>query len=80
MLFEYLEGSDHLNSFGLIGRWMSETIRLRIRPIKSDCSHLLFYTGCPIKRLQDCGGIAQPNEKKTQQIIVCSKGKLQLRD
>ena len=29
----------------------------------------------PIKRLQVCGGMAQPNEKESQQMMVCSKGK-----
>ena len=33
----------------------------------------IVIQGIPVKKLKNCGGIAQPNEKISQQIIACSK-------
>ena len=55
LAFDYLGGSKYLNSFGLIRRWMFQTVCLQITPIKitvfkSKCKHkadvllILFFS------------------------------------
>ena len=40
----------------------------------------MLIPGVPVKRLQVCGGIAQPNENISQKVIVYVKEKASIRD
>ena len=57
VVFDYLGGSNYLNSFGLIRRWMFKTICLRIRTIK-------------ISRNADWDGVAAINWCGTRETLL----------